>query len=426
MTHRTKLIGALALSTLCVVASLTAYRFRPAPKPSPPPPPADTRDGRWRQDLRYLAEELPRMHGNLFFTLKREDFEAAVRDLDAAVPQLSDDEIAVRVARIVAMADDAHARVLLGAKRLPVTLYWFSDGIFVVAADPSHRSALRRKLVRIGETGIEKATRQAAELVPSEGSEGWVRLIVVSLLVHPDVLHGLGILPSADAARLELQDPIGAVETFELPALTEGEPLEWAPALADPVPEYRKQRDRCYWFDYWADSRTLYFEYNSCAEMPGKPFAEFCNELFAVADEKQPERLVVDLRANGGGNSEVLTPFLTGLRSRPFLDRKDRLYVLIGRQTFSSACGHALEFKLSGKATVVGEPTGGNPYSPFRESMQLPLPNSKLSVGLTWKFVGRGGDGTAVQPDLRVDSSSEDYFSGRDPPLEAALGRGSR
>lgn len=426
MTRKLALFSSLVFLGLVVLGSLTAHHFRGAPEPSRPPPPADTRDARWRQDLSYLAAELPRMHGNLFHALKREDFEAAVRDLEAAIPNLADEELAVRVARIVALANDAHTHVFLGAKRLPVALYWFRDGIFVVAAHPDSSATLRRRVVRIGGTDIEAAASRAAELVPSEGNEGWSRYCVANLLVHADVLFGLGIIPAPDVARFELADSSGALEPFDLHPLQTTGGIEWASAVKGHVPEYRKKRQLPYWFDYWADSRTLYFEYNSCAEMPGKSFAESCRELFALADEKLPDRIVVDLRTNEGGNSGVLEPFLRGLSSRPSLDRKDRLFVLVGRRTFSSACGHALDFQSSGKATLVGEPTGGNPYSPFREFTQFQLPNSKLSVGLTWKFREREHAGSAVVPELRVDSSSDDYFSGRDPALETALRAASK
>src|SRR5262245_8778446 len=78
------------------------------PQPSAPPAPAETRDARWRQDLHYLASELPRLHGNLFHTLDRGAFTAAVAHLDEQIPGLGDEAIVVAMARIVASADDAH------------------------------------------------------------------------------------------------------------------------------------------------------------------------------------------------------------------------------------------------------------------------------------------------------------------------------
>jgi len=354
--------------------------------------------------------------------MKRGDFEAAVASLDAAIPRLDDDEIAVGIARIVAMVEDAHTHVWLGKRRLPLVLHWFEDGIFVVAARPELRSALRRRVMRIGETDIEEATRRAAALVPSEGNEQWIRRQVPDLLVLSDVLHGLGVLPSAESARFVLRDAAGVDSNVDVEPLRTGESVEWSSALPEPVPEYRSKQRIAYWFDTWGESRAVFFQYNTCADIPDRPFAAFCDELFAAVDERRPEKLIIDLRFNEGGDSKVIRPFHRRLRRRPELDRKDRVFVLVGRRTFSSGCDLARELQGSGRATLVGEPTGGNPSSPFREAMQIQLPNSKLGVGLTWRFVEPREEGSAVDPDLRVKILSADYFSGRDPALETVLG----
>jgi hypothetical protein len=424
MSRRSKtlLLGSAALAAATLVALFLYFRKGPPPRPAAPPPAADTRDGRWRQDLAYLASDLPRLHGNLFWKMKRGDFDAAVASLDAAIPRLDDDEIVVGIARIVAMADDAHTHAWLGKRRLPLVLYWFEDGVFVVAAPPELRSALRCRVLRIGDTDIEEAIRRAATLVPNEGNELWIRRQVPDLLVQSDVLHGLEVVSSAESARFVLRDAAGVDSTVDLEPRREVKDIPWSAALPEPVPAYRRKQRIAYWFDSWGESRALFFQYNMCAEIPGKPFTAFCDGLFAAVDEQRPEKLILDLRFNEGGDSEVIRPFLRGLRSRPEVYRKDRVFVLIGRRTFSSGCALARELHRSGRVTLVGEPTGGSPSSPFRESMQIQLPNSKLGVGLTWRFVGAGEEGSAVDPDIRVRVLSKDYFAGRDPVLEAVLG----
>ena len=42
----------------------------------------------WREDLRYLARELPSHHANAFHIVSRETFDAEVARLDAAIPRL--------------------------------------------------------------------------------------------------------------------------------------------------------------------------------------------------------------------------------------------------------------------------------------------------------------------------------------------------
>jgi hypothetical protein len=71
------------------------------------------RDNRWRQDLGYLATELPQRHVNLFFQMPRTTFEAAVQDLDRAIPSLTDAQVMVGLARIVALAGDGHTNLWL-------------------------------------------------------------------------------------------------------------------------------------------------------------------------------------------------------------------------------------------------------------------------------------------------------------------------
>ena len=48
-----------------------------APWPTRAPVPAATREGRWRQDLHYLATNLRRLHADLFFNTKPDEFRDA-------------------------------------------------------------------------------------------------------------------------------------------------------------------------------------------------------------------------------------------------------------------------------------------------------------------------------------------------------------
>src|SRR4030095_5977805 len=62
----------------------------------------------WREDLEYLAKELPRRHKNAFHTISRAQFERAIAELNAAIPSLQEHEILVGLRRIIAMVGDAH------------------------------------------------------------------------------------------------------------------------------------------------------------------------------------------------------------------------------------------------------------------------------------------------------------------------------
>ena len=97
---------------------------------------------KWRADLRVLATEMPLRHRNLFHTVKREQFEAAVKSLDERIPGLTRNQVIVEFMRIVAMVKDGHTGIAgllwdpkIGFRSYPLSLYFFKDGLFVITAD---------------------------------------------------------------------------------------------------------------------------------------------------------------------------------------------------------------------------------------------------------------------------------------------------
>src|ERR1700730_18466533 len=111
--------------------------------------------GRWREDLRYFAEQAPQVHRNLFHSMTREQFDAAVKNLDDHIPSLSRNQIDVEITRSVAMIGDGHTYVEhqpppTNFRQYPLKLYWFSDGVYVVKADKKYAPVVGGRIVRLG------------------------------------------------------------------------------------------------------------------------------------------------------------------------------------------------------------------------------------------------------------------------------------
>lgn len=134
------------------------------------------------------------------------------------------------------------------------------------------------------------------------------------------------------------------------------------------------------------------------------------------------ERVIVDLRFNSGGDSGVIDPLIDGLKSRPWLSTRGRLYVLTGSGTYSSGMMAAVEFRDSLHALLVGEPSG-SPPNEYGEIKDFILPNSKIDVQYTTRYFRLLADSNpqTLEPDLTVHRSLADFLSGRDPVLEVAL-----
>jgi C-terminal processing protease CtpA/Prc len=134
--------------------------------------------------------------------------------------------------------------------------------------------------------------------------------------------------------------------------------------------------------------------------------------------------VVIDLRQNGGGDFfEGREHLIEPIKKRPAINQKGRLFVAVGRQTFSAAMVNAIDFRKETNAILVGEPIGERPNS-YSENDEMTLPNSKLVVSYStryYKFVDQ--DVAAVLPDVHIEQTWADFRTGRDGVIDWVLGR---
>ncbi|MEO6590496.1 MAG: hypothetical protein ABIP06_14455, partial [Pyrinomonadaceae bacterium] len=92
---------------------------------------------KWREDLRFVAEEIPRKHKNAFHKISRQQFEKAVADLDKQIPNLDDTQIVFGFAKILAMIGDGHTTLYWNWAygQVPLRFFWFGKELRVVKAD---------------------------------------------------------------------------------------------------------------------------------------------------------------------------------------------------------------------------------------------------------------------------------------------------
>lgn len=383
-----------------------------------------TREQRWRADLQFLATELPQRHKELFFKLKREEFEREVTTLDQAIPQMSDEEIRTALIRLVARVGDGHTAVGWSyTQRYPINLYQFGNDLYVTSATTEYQQAIGARLVQIGEARIDAARTRVAELV-SHDNDQWLKALLPNFLVSADFLFGLKLLPALTEGRFVFANAHGKEFALTLKAVAPDAKLTYITAReqtkATP-PLYVQKQGQNYWFEYLPDAKTLYLNYNRCQDMKERPFKAFAEEVLAFVEANPIERFVIDLRLNGGGNEAVIFPLLLKLPKHPKLDHKGKLFVGIGRRTFSSGFGNARTLKSATQAILIGEPTGQKPNA-FGEVRAFQLPHSKLNVNYSTKFWQRmEGDPQTLAPDILVEPTFADYAAGRDPVLDAIL-----
>ena len=394
---------------------------------------------RWREDLRHMAREMEARHKNLFHTTTREQFEGAVRQLNERIPTLARHQIVVELARIAASVGDGHTNVAptrdpkVGFRTLPFKLYLFKDGLFVRAAERGHAGLLGARVVKVGDATPEEAVARAREIVGRD-NEMDVKFFAPLLLAMPEVLHALGLSDGPDAARFTFEQS-GRRQTLTLkpyaPAdlLPPDTDLSWLPKegwvdMRDgaPPPLWLKDPKNKFWFEQLPGSKVVYAQINEVNNKADESLADFSKRLLAFVEANEVEKLVLDLRLNRGGNGSLLRPLVVGL-IKSKVNRPGRLFVLMGRSTWSAA--QFLLNRLQGYTDVlfVGEPSGskGNHYG---DSRRITLPNSQLTVRVSvyyWQEWEPWDVRPWTAPHLTAELSSEDYRVGGDPALKAAL-----
>lgn len=392
----------------------------------------------WQADLRVLAEELPRRHSAPFANITRAQWDSAVGSLERRLPALSRNQSLVELFRLVALLGDAHTNVQpnpsLGLHYYPLELYAFEDGLFVRRADSAHADLVGAKVLRIGTASADQALSAAAGIIPHE-NEWWVRAWAPFWLMIPEMLDGLGL---ASDTRVPLViDRRGRIDTVVVtPAGQFSEshgpvPIDmrrWISMRQAAAPLWEQRPDQALWWTVLPDSHTLYVCMRAVVPGPrsGTNRGQW-DEIFATADTARVARLVIDIRENLGGNGGLNRYPIQQILRRPALDRPDRLFVIIGRRTFSAGQQFANLLEWWTQATLVGEPTGQRP-SQYGDHRPLVLPSSHLTVNISTVFhqaPNEFDERAFVPPAIYAPLSAAAYRTGVDPAMIAVLEAGT-
>ncbi|MEO8424871.1 MAG: hypothetical protein ABI595_13300 [Actinomycetota bacterium] len=424
------IVSFVLVATACTSHGTPASSSVSAPSSSSSP--ILTREERWTEDIDYLAEQMRTIHADLFHGVTEEDFDRAVDDLVVAVPTLDDDEILVGIMHLVALISsegrDGHMGVWPPdnaevVHRFPIRVWQFPDGLFVTAARQPNAGLVASKILTVDGVPIREVLRRLDPVVPRDNASN-LRDARTVFLTSAEVLTGVGIAEDPTTMRLEVEAPDGTRRTATVDAVDGDTYADWVGGwelLLPPREDLLFLRDpaSAFWLEYLAPSRTLYVQYNVVREHS----SQLVRLIETAMHRHRVDRLVLDLRNNGGGEAggyRDLLRFLTG----PRMDRPGRLDVLIGRLTFSAGASLAVLLqRRTANATFIGEASGGAPNF-WADPDTITLPNSGLRAVIASRYLGIGGPDdtrTMLEPDIAVAFTSSDYFAGRDPVLESAL-----
>jgi len=312
----------------------------------------------WQEDLRFLQSTVHKEFSFLFKKVTSKTFDTAVDQLYNEIPSLETHEIPVAFSRIVSLFQYGHSQIPFStvAKNgvLPVNLYHFNDGVYIEGTTNNNKKTLGARVVAIEGIPIETALELIHPVVPVENAS-YFKAYGLRFLTVPDVLHAQRdynlTIPNNNWSSVRNQDK---------------------------TPLYLKDlNNKYYFFEMLPDSKTLYVRQSSVFSHESESLKDFYIRLFDFIDTNAVDKLIYDVRLNGGGNNYNNLPLIKGLLARPEINKKGRFFYIIGRNTFSACQNLTNEITRYTEAILIGEPTAEN-VNFYGDAKKVTLTNSKI------------------------------------------------
>lgn len=392
----------------------------------------------WIEDIDYLKTNLAKKHKNIYHTISKEDYNKKFEDLKNEVPNLKADEIKLKLAQIVASVGDAHTALRLGFEqdtdKYQLGLWWFGKNLKVLSIEKEYKDILGYNLTAINNIPIEQVMDKVNSLISHE-NEQWLKYNNPNYVVMPEVLRFLGIVKDKNA-EFTFCDDKGVVKKLNLsPKTYKKEDLINSKDLITEESVIKGNNsnaiDNLYWYKYIPKDKIMYFQYNECIDRDVAKnygikdyekypeFSKFGDELIKEINEKNIDKLIIDLRYNSGGNSMLMSDFAVKLSKIEKLKGKGKVFAIISRETFSSGVMACMDLKNENNAIFFGEPTGGN-VNGYGDIKMITMPNSKIEVSYSTKYFELSSDyKNEFTPDVTIEQSYDNFMKGIDDAYEA-------
>jgi|GEM_PF-2662262 len=400
----------------------------------------------WRADILEMVATVKANHPNAYLHTSEEDFDTAVEVLLSRLGDFDDKEIIVEMAKIIALVEDGHTRLsfprqhnelgfsfshskpkeptdaALNFTSLPFRFSVLEGKLYIIEASEAYRHLLGAEVTAFGQTPSEDALKRLSS-VNYNDNEMTDILLAGDRASLPDLLHALKITTSAEEIPLTLRkyDNGEAVEIIVSPLGDEPSALVAPEASATPLWLIDKASPK--WAKLLRKERAHFIQLNQIeGGMPDVMLADFMREEINKAKKARAQKIIIDLRHNHGGSGGYSRSVVNAIAASPY-NEYGKFLILIGRETFSAA-GHLLtELEQYTDALFFGEPSGAAPDS-YGDPKRIQLKNSGLDLRVSrlhWCAWRAFETRTATAPHYPVAYTIDDYMTGRDPVLEAAL-----
>ncbi|MBY0121568.1 S41 family peptidase [Bacillus sp. S/N-304-OC-R1] len=358
-------------------------------------------------------------------------------------------EYAISLMSFTSQLKDAHTGVYpmnMKDKFLPVKFEWVKEGLLIVESN-NELLQVGDLVIKVGNYSIEEVINFMSRIISAE-NEYWIKEKGKDFLTREIFLRSLSVWKDHSVSlTIERNNKL---LTFDVDLVDRNE-LQIKNKEASPWFSWEILEDKGIgYFNISESMMTIYYD---------KKVLMFFEEM----ERKNIGKLVIDLRKNSGGTSEVMTPFLKHIQIEPIYSMTSKvkyseeamkqigyqetfglkeyhsqvgestlrepqfngeIFILTSYATFSSGNMFAVHFHDTKKATIIGEPTGNKPTQ-FGDPLPVELPFTKYTLVISHKEFMRPDQSLnsepTLLPDILIEKEKEDFLYGKDGQLERIL-----
>lgn len=397
------------------------------------------------EEVRIVVECILRYHPNPFHVTNKEEFFFEVDKYLERKGEISMAQHYFALAHLASLIFDTHTQIHITketpgfAASFPLRFRIFPDGLYIIAGSDDYFEAIGKKVVSIcGQPPDDVLDR----LSQYASSDHWLRKRVFAelFLYMPETYAVFDLKTANGKIELQLQDLNGEQSAIELSQTWDRGYADFSwdrlnpfipeelrtvhDVLETAVPFYQQHLDDNYWFQFLdADKKQMYIQINKQFDKEDKHSIEFHLEWTQALWASDAEVVIIDLRNDPGGMTNVGSGLPKFLENMYFTRSTLKgIAVLFGLDTVSAGTMLIAELEAAVQPVLIGEPTGSSPNM-YLNAHKIDLPYSKMQLEVSkdvYTSVHEDDPRAYIAPDMPLSPSFEEYANGRDPLLEAA------
>lgn len=404
-------------------------------------------------DIDYLDAQI-KSHPNSFinYDLSEEEYDKKINELKEDINKnyLSDFDINYKIKEIFSMTNNSHAYMYESSELLEKDNYfpflgsYFDDDYYITACSENLKDRddfLSSKLISINDIPMDEIEKRYDKIISNDNKK-WLKYEISQTPFRESAFKYLKILQKRNVFKCELSD--GSTKEFEISPVDSNRILEILNSEDNYININKENLIKCKkpdnmsslcWFKIDSKNRALYFNYGTCTGEYDMIFSEKQSDVdfnkfnnlftdFVNSSNSQFDKIIIDLRYNEGG---FIKYFEDIVNNNSLVLNSKKVYVLIGKGTFSAGTIAANTAVEKCNALLIGEETGGakilNPAMPFKLSETQSTVSIPANFNIDNSSAGRNckNNKDGLIPDIKITHSINNLINGIDEDYEAAI-----